>query len=178
MLSAANQIIRPKAMHKLVPSFSREPSSAKYKSKVMKPIFPVILVGDKFYADIITKEEELSKTVASALIDLSSYAGDIFYDSNFETWTHVQTSDKFKHNFLTIYLAKKMIYNPVIDVKIAWTKKGTYELDELKKLLQKCIDEDDEFITQFEGANDLKEKIKQSSTFQQLIEALKAYIDF
>jgi hypothetical protein len=138
-----------------------------------KPTFPAICIDCKFQIDIIPNEKFLSQAVASALVDPSIFSDNIFYDSGLVKWTHVRSAEKFKPNFFTKFLATSMIYNPVFDVNVTWTNKGTYDLEQLKALLQTCIEKDNDILTQFKDAGILIEKIKKSSSVKQLISIFK-----
>lgn len=138
------------------------------------PTFPAICIDRNYQVDVIPNEEFLSQAVTSALLDPDVFADNFFYDSDLIKWTHIRTAENFKPNFIARFLARNMIFNPVVVVKITWTKNGHYELEQLKKLLQSSIEKDDDITTQFEDRDSLKEKVQQSTSIKQLIKILKS----
>jgi hypothetical protein len=99
----------------------------------------------------------------------------IYYDKDGFKWTSAIYSRKFKPSFLTKLLANTF-YNPTIKVERTWTKIGRYELSELKEEVNHCIDLDDDVLTQFIGASELKLKVKQSNSFEELVWLLFDYV--
>ncbi|GAB5471903.1 MAG: hypothetical protein Mars2KO_00020 [Maribacter sp.] len=80
-------------------------------------------------------------------------------------------SDKF----LTRFLANTF-YNPIVDIKTNWTLMDKYTLEELKKEISDCIDDDDDILTQFIESDDLRKEISDSELFESIVQKLKKYM--
>jgi hypothetical protein len=141
-----------------------------------KPTFPVICIEKDKQVDIITHEKTLSRTVMPSLLDQSRFANEIFYDSGNTKWTHIRTSDKLENTFINRLLAQTIFFSRVFDSEITWTKIGTYELDELKEKINRCVEKDDDIITQFEEADVIKSAVNNSPSFDKLVSVLKKYV--
>jgi hypothetical protein len=140
-----------------------------------RPTFPIIIISDNKWIDLIPEENNLFKVATSALTDPRIFEDTIAFDSNGNKWTYKQTTDKFKNTLLTRILAKTF-YNPLLDATVLWTSHGTYKIEELKIKFKKCVDEDDDIITQFEEGSVIKTEIDNSQTFDDLIKILNKYI--
>ncbi len=62
------------------------------------------------------------------------------------------------------------IYNPKINVTVLWGEPKTYVLEELKTAYIKAVEKDDDILTQFVEAKELKNKISDAQSFGELIE--------
>ena len=137
-----------------------------------EPSFPLICVDDK-QVDVVTIG--MTKAVASALVSNSVFANSFHFDKNGDKWTFTLTSDKFKSTIISRFLAKNLVYNPLIEVNQTWQNVGKYSLEELKNHINKVIDKDDDIITQFQDGNKIKAEINNCSTFDDLVKVLKKY---
>lgn len=140
-----------------------------------KPLFPLIGVYEKDYLIVISSESEFSKTSTRALINVDHYNDIFLYDREGNKWICRQEAESFKNTFLTRLLART-VYNPVWDATIIWNKIGCYELAELKKRISKCVDKDDDVLTQFVEGQVIKNAISQSADFDEIIYALNKYV--
>jgi hypothetical protein len=66
-------------------------------------------------------------------------------------------------------------WNPKIKVRLEFDKPKPYPLEALKKEISALVDFDDDILTQFIEANDLKEVIKTADNFEGLVDILKRY---
>jgi len=110
-----------------------------------------------------------------ALLNPNFFDEVFFFDAQYNKWTYQLTAEKFKNTFITRILSK-LFYNPSFDAKVIWTLYDTYELDDLKAQITKCIDQDDDILTQFTEAEIINSGIKSSSSFDNLIKLLNEYI--
>lgn len=138
----------------------------------MKPHFPIISIYNKGI-DIIPSEANLTKATALAVLNgrKNTYA----FDGNGQKWTYEFTSDKVSDKFLTRFLANTF-YNPIVDIKTNWTLMDKYTLEELKKEISDCIDDDDDILTQFIESDDLRKEISDSESFESIVQKLKKYV--
>ena len=60
-------------------------------------------------------------------------------------------------------------------INLIWKKHETYKLTELKDKIKKCIDLDDDILTQFVEADFFKYNIEKASNFSEIVEALNKY---
>ncbi|WP_461442378.1 hypothetical protein [Maribacter sp.] len=51
-----------------------------------------------------------------------------------------------------------------------------YTLEELKKEISDCIDDDDDILTQFIESDDLRKEISDSELFESIVQKLKKYM--
>ncbi|MBJ2176516.1 hypothetical protein JBL43_19870 [Aureibaculum sp. A20] len=138
----------------------------------MKPQFPIISIYNKGL-DIIPSDTDLTK--ATVLAVLNGSANTHAFDGNGQKWTYEFTSDKVNDKFLTRFLANTF-YNPIVDIKTNWTLMDKYTLEELKKEISECIDDDDDILTQFIESDDLKKEIFESKSFESIIQQLKKHV--
>lgn len=141
--------------------------------KMTQPTFPIICIDNGL--EIIVSDKSFSKVSTLALLNPDFFDNVILFDVQHNQWTYKQTADKFKNTFLTRLLSK-VFYNPIFDAKVIWTFRGNYELDYLKSKIIKCIDKDDDVLTQFTEPEVIKSSIESSSSFQELIKLLNKYV--
>ena len=65
------------------------------------------------------------------------------------------------------------IYNPSIVVQYDYRSVGQYEVDDLKQALADAIDRDDDILTQFHEADELKELLANAKTFDGVLKVLR-----
>jgi len=64
------------------------------------------------------------------------------------------------------------IYNPQLTVRYEYQSIGPYELADLKQALVRAIDKDDDILTQFHNAQDLKQRVTDARTFDDVVDVL------
>lgn len=138
-----------------------------------KPVFPLINIYDSYHVDLLTSDTNLYKMTIAELLDMNTESA--LYDSEGNMWQCKLVAKSFKSTFLRRLLAYT-IYNPEYEVQPVWTKTGQYELDDLKDILNTCVDKDDEVITQYEDAEIIKREIDISFTFPDLVDVLNKYV--
>ena len=134
----------------------------------MKPNFPVILIYNNAL-DLISGNENLKR--GSLLGILNGNSNSIAFDNEGKVWELKLGSDKIKDNFITRFIANT-IYNPKIDVIPKWNILREYELSELKSLLKKFVEKDEDIFTQFVEAEILKQYIFEAKTFEDVYRIL------
>lgn len=64
-------------------------------------------------------------------------------------------------------------HDPTFNVQYEYRSTGFYQLDELKKALHDAVERDDDVLTQFHDADDLKTRIAASKTFDDVVQLLE-----
>ncbi len=109
-------------------------------------------------------------------LGLTSLAGHgIAFDSNGEKWTYRLAADHVRTAVTTTLLALA-VYSPVMDATPYWTRRGTYALQELKDAIHRCVDRDDDDMTQFAGADTIKRAVEHSTSFDGIYQTLNKYV--
>ena len=65
------------------------------------------------------------------------------------------------------------IYNPSMIVQYDYRSVGPYDVDDLKETLARAIDNDDDILTQFHDADELKELLANAKTFDGVLKVLR-----
>jgi hypothetical protein len=139
-----------------------------------RPTFPLIVIDDSGYLDLIENEEHLTNTNALGLIK-GFYKNFRGYDRNGSTWKVRTIESRYKITGLTKFLAYT-VYNPSIKVTLTWAIGREYKIDDLKKGINKQVDKDDDTLTQFEEADVIKNEISNCNSFDDIIVTLNKYI--
>ncbi len=138
-----------------------------------RPQYPIIEIC-KDETLLIIPDEIMLRNASD--LGFTSLAGrGIAFDSNGEKWTYRLTADHVRTAVTTTLLALA-VYNPVMDVAPYWTRRGTYALQELKDAIHRCVDCDDDDITQFAGADTIKEAVDHSTSFDGIYRTLNKYV--
>lgn len=138
----------------------------------MNPKFPIISIYNNA-VDLIPDETYLSK--AKVLGVLKGNSNSIAFDSDGKKWKFELTSEKITDNFMTRFLANTF-YNPTVDVIPKWKMISEFEIDEIKNELIKCIEKDDDILTQFVDAKKIKNLINEANSFETLYDILNRYV--
>lgn len=64
------------------------------------------------------------------------------------------------------------IYNPKLTVRYEYQSTGSYELPELRQALVDAIEKDDDILTQFHEADELKQRLNVAGTFDDIVDVL------
>jgi hypothetical protein len=139
----------------------------------MTPKLPVIYIYRESSLDIITGEYPLDEMTLYGLFKKKSDKA-IYYDQEGVKWECIISSSKYKPTILNKILANTI--NPTIKVEHLWTQIGRYTLPELKDNVKYCIDEDDDMLTQFLDANELKSRIDRCDNFNSILDTLLQFV--
>lgn len=63
-------------------------------------------------------------------------------------------------------------YNPTFKVQYEYLSTGFYQIDDLKRALHDAIQKDSDVLTQFHGADELREMVAKAAHFDHLVEML------
>lgn len=67
-----------------------------------------------------------------------------------------------------------LLYNPVVKIAYEFEEVGDYSIEELVAAVEAAVREDDDIITQFRDADDLRERLSRAKTFD-AVTAVLAY---
>jgi hypothetical protein len=140
-----------------------------------RPLYPMILTDNTTgYLDLIEDNDYLINSNALGLIK-QVQKNIQAYDKNGILWKVDKANSNYRINSLTRFLAYT-VYNPKIKVIITWAKVGHYDLEDLKRCVNRQVDRDDDILTQFENGEIIKGKIENCESFDDIIKALNKYI--
>lgn len=137
------------------------------------PVFPLVAISPQDSLELLCDNSNLQK--ASTLFLLQQKDNGYLYDAAGRKWSCSMSADNLKNNWYTRLLART-VYNPLHKVAVKWIDHGSYDLYDLKEEIHRCVDTDDDVITQFEEAEVIKSAIDRAISFDQLILALKKYV--
>jgi hypothetical protein len=91
------------------------------------------------------------------------------FDREGRKWQAKGVEAPFRKSWWRVLLAHT-VYNPRISVRIVWSSPKAYQLDELKQAYLTAVNRDDDILTQFVEADELKRRIAGAQTFDALVE--------
>jgi len=94
------------------------------------------------------------------------------FDRDGRKWRAAGIKAPFEKSWWRVLLANT-IYNPRTTVSIEWQCPSEYRFEELKTAYSKAVDQDDDILTQFVEAPELKRKIAEVQTFDGLVEVYR-----
>lgn len=94
------------------------------------------------------------------------------YDSRGYKWQAKGIESPYRRNWWTVLLANT-VYNPRTAVSVLWREPKPYAVDELKLAYAKAVDNDDDILTQFVEAQELKKRISAAQSFDELVEVYR-----
>ncbi len=136
----------------------------------MTPEFPLISVYKKRGLNIYI-DDNLFRTVNTYTYISQNPDDSELYDPYGNRWTFRFINENIKNDFKTRLLANTF-YNPMVSVNLDWKQTGTYDLNELKNAIFLCVDKDDDVITQFEEADEIKNEIRKCMSFEEILSTL------
>lgn len=136
-----------------------------------EPSFPGLAVSSSGYVAEIKGLEDLTRCSLYGLAK-GLHKNLRLYDCSGLCWEVLQVKGPLPMNFWTRLLAQT-VYNPRFQVKITWKEAQPYTLDDLKLILKRKTEEDDDILTQFTEADQLKGIIEGCKTFEELLSQLR-----
>jgi hypothetical protein len=94
-----------------------------------------------------------------------------YFDAKGMVWSAHVVNAPYPVNIWTKILSQ--IYNPWFTIEFTWRGEGNYNFSELQEKLRKCVDMDDDIMTQFMEADDVKALIKEAQSFEELFAKMK-----
>src|SRR5512143_1000168 len=133
----------------------------------MTPTGPCFTVGPKGYFSF---EPNISSRRTATLLGAIGgfFDKNIVYDAEGRRWQAKGIECPYRRTWWTVFLANT-VYNPRITVTVLWRKPKAYALEELKLAYSKAVDKDDDILTQFVEAAELKKRISEAESFDQLV---------
>ena len=132
-------------------------------------VINVIMIGDGGWTDT-AESLEVERTTSAYGFHKPWWKGVTFFHR-----------DGTRYEMLTATPAQWMppkflaltIYNPSVLVRYDYRSVGPYEVDDLKQALADAIDQDDDILTQFHEADELKELLGNAKTFDGVLKVLR-----
>jgi len=114
-----------------------------------------------------------STKIWTALGAFSGYAERCFvFDQEGSKWQARAVEAPFQKSWWRVLFART-VYNPTVSVTLRWNAPQQYAFEELKKAYLRAVDQDDDILTQFVEADELKKKITETRTFDRLVEVYR-----
>jgi hypothetical protein len=137
----------------------------------MSPQGPCFEVGPKGYFSF--EPQFASTKVWTALGAFSGFVEkSTVFDRDGRKWQAKGLEAPFKKSWWRVILANT-VYNPRVSVTTLWREPKPFDLEELKQAYSKAVDKDDDILTQFVEAAELKKKIAEAQSFDSLIEVYR-----
>ncbi len=137
----------------------------------MTPEGPCFEVGPNGYFDFSLQYSSTKMWTAlgafSGFVEKSSV-----FDRDGRKWQTRAVKAPFEKSWWRVLLAHT-VYNPRILVTVQWHAPRSYALDELKQAYLSAVDKDDDILTQFVEADELKKKIAAAQSFDSVIEVYR-----
>ncbi len=137
----------------------------------MTPTGPCFVVGPRGYFSF--EPSYSSRRTATLLGAIGGFfEKSTVYDSQGREWQAKGIESPYRRSWWTVLLAN-MGYNPRIAVSVLWRESKPYPLEELKIAYTKAVNKDDDILTQFVEADELKGRISQAQSFAELVEVYR-----
>lgn len=134
------------------------------------PTFPVFMIDRKGRVLGATDMAPLTRTSLNGICHASG-AGVRYFDAAGSIWTSTIARAPYPVNIWTRMLC--LVYNPLFAVELGWTRAGTFTLAELQDELCRCVEADDDILTQFMAPEKLKALIRETGDFTHLFKRMK-----
>ena len=140
----------------------------------MMPV-SVVGVGENGWVETETSLESERATTAAAFHN-AWWRGVRFFHRDGQ-WYEVTSATPVRRLPALSKLLANTIYNPRLTVRYEYQSRGQYELDELRHALVDAIDKDDDVLTQFHEAAELKARLNDARSFDDVVAVLRFTID-
>ena len=137
----------------------------------MSPTGPCFEVGPKGYFAFIPEFSSVQTATTLGAIG-GFFEKTTVFDRDGRKWRAAGIKAPFKKSWWSVLLANT-VYNPRVSVTVEWRQPSDYRLDQLKEAYSKAVDQDDDILTQFVEASELKKKIAEARTFDSLVEVYR-----
>ena len=129
--------------------------------------FPALIIADDGWVMYLQQREELALWKRSAIKKYNRRLV-VFYDSNNRVWELESVSPVQPAGLYARVLARKIR----VELSLRPIVEAPFQV--VLNVLRKAIDADDDILTQWTEANNLKESAQKVSKFQTLVNILKA----
>jgi hypothetical protein len=134
-----------------------------------QPPYPLLVVDPKGWLELEADNQPRRFSLYGAL-NTKRWSG---YDSEGKQWRVLPDSFPYPDAWWTRLLANTF-YNPRFNTELRWVVSGSYTLGELQTLICQLVDKDDDILTQFVEADEIKLTVQGCRTFDELIRKLKS----
>ena len=137
----------------------------------MTPTAPCFVVGPRGYFSF--EPSYSSQQTAKLLGAIGGFFDkSTVYDSQGRKWQAKGIESPYRRSWWTVLLANT-VYNPRIAVTLLWRESEPYSLEELRLAYAKAVDKDDDILTQFVESDELKKRISEAQSFDELVEVYR-----
>jgi len=133
----------------------------------MIPSGKCFVAGPRGYLALEAPFEPMKKMTALGVFS-GFYERLQVYDADGKVWRVKEVQSGVKKSWWRVLLANS-VYNPSLDIRFVWSEPQAYALDDLKKVYAAAVDLDDDDLTQFVEAAELKAKIVTAGSFDDLV---------
>ncbi len=133
--------------------------------------FPLLIIASDGWVDYLKKDEDLGAFNYIAIRKYNKLKPYII-DSTESAWQIIQISPKKRLTVLDKLLAYTF-HHPLIPVTLQIEQIIEKPMDTIKQALMQAIDADDDILTQWCEADELKEAVRSADSFKSLIANLK-----
>jgi len=89
------------------------------------------------------------------------------FDRDGNLWRVARVIAPFEKSWWRVLVSQ--VYSPSVPVTLEWQPPSSYPFEELKHAYAKAVDLDDDILTQFVEADELKQKIAEAQNFDDLV---------
>lgn len=100
------------------------------------------------------------------------YAQIVAFDAAGKVWRVKELRSRYRKSWWLMPLVYT-VFNPWIDVELLWEEPRAYRLEELKERYLEAVDQDDDILTQFVDAPELKSRIAAARSFDDLVKVYR-----
>ena len=134
------------------------------------PTFPVFMINNRGGVLGAKEMNPLTHSSLAGICQIDNVAAR-YFDAHGKVWSATIARAPYPVNIWTKILAQ--IYNPRFQVELQWKQEGSFTLTELQERLCKCVDTNEDILTQFMEADKLKTLIRETKTFEHLFNRMK-----
>ncbi len=136
----------------------------------MTPEFPILAINDRGAVIGSNSPDDLTKCSLVGLCQ-GKFERMRYYDAKGVLWSASVVKAPFRVSIWTKALGQ--VYNPRFSVELGWRNERSYEFSELQEDVCKCVDMDDDILTQLIEADKLRKLILEASNFHHLFNRMK-----
>jgi len=133
-----------------------------------EPHYPLLVVDPKGWLGSETRNRKAHFSLCGAL-NTRRWVG---FDASGEKWLVSKDSFRYPDTWWMRLLANT-IYNPRFEAELQWTPAGHYTFAELQDQVCSVVDRDDDVLTQFTGAEEIKKAVHECQSFEELTGTLR-----
>jgi hypothetical protein len=132
------------------------------------PHYPLLLVDAKGWVGWETGNRKSRFSLYGAL-NTRRWVG---FDAGGEKWLVSKDSFRYPDTWWMRLLANT-IYNPLFEAELRWASAGQYTIDELREQVCSAVERDDDVLTQFTEAEEIKKAVHDCQSFEEVTARLR-----